>query len=160
MNIYHNPIFGVPIGTQWYQYYRMPVYANYTTLGCHNSYLYWPLRTGIMGSIAFLWFLARTWKAIIINIRTQKTEEDFFMNQFLIHGMIIYNFSCFFGLMYADAMNMMTGYILVLVQLQMKHQSGMISYKNVDFLRTFFAKKLLPRKSTLFFLRRNQSLYT
>ena len=145
LNIYHHPFFGVPLGTQWFQYYRMPIFANYTTLGCHNSYLYWPLRTGIIGSAAFLWFLARTWKAIIINIRIQKTEEDFLINQFMLHCMIVYNFSCFFGLMYADAMNIMTGFILVLIQLQMTHLSGLVSYRKVSLWKTLIQKKLVYR---------------
>lgn len=145
-NIYHNPIFGVPIGTQWFQYYRMPMFANYTTLGCHNSYLYWPLRTGIIGSFAFLWFLARTWKAILINWRLQKTEEDFLMNQLLIHCMMVYNFACFLGLMYADAMNIMTAFILVMIQLQMRHQTGLVSYRKVNFWKTIRNKKLILRE--------------
>jgi O-antigen ligase len=149
MNIYHHPIFGIPIGTPWFQYYRMPIFANYTQFGCHNSYLYWPLRTGIIGTVAFFWFLGRTWKAILINLRTEKTEEDFLMNQLLLHSMIIYNFSCFFGLMYADAMNIMTGYLLVMVQLQMTHQSGLISYRKVRIWKTFKSKKLIFRKPVM-----------
>jgi len=148
-NIYHHPIFGIPIGTQWFQYYRMPIFANYTTLGCHNSYLYWPLRTGILGSFAFLWFLARTWKAILINIRIQKTEEDFLMNQLLLHCMIVYNFACFLGLMYADAMNIMTAFILVMIQLQMTHASGLISYRKVNFWQTILQKKIVSRKPVM-----------
>lgn len=144
-NIYHNPIFGVALGTQWFQYYKMPMFANYTTLGCHNSYLYWPLRTGIIGSVAFLWFLCRIWKSILINWRTQKSEEDFLMNQILIHSMVIYNFGCFFGLMYADAMNIMTGFIMVMVQLQMKHQTGLTTYRRVKFLQTLITKQLVFR---------------
>jgi hypothetical protein len=146
MNIYHHPIFGVPISIEWFQYYRMPMYANFTTIGCHNSYLYWPLRTGIVGSFAFLWFLARAWKAILINIRIQKTEEDFLMNQLLLHSMIVYNFSCFFGLMYADAMNIMTGFILVMIQLQVTHASGLISYRTVNFWKTWTEKRIVIRE--------------
>jgi hypothetical protein len=146
MNIYHNPIFGVPIGVEWHIYYSMPMFANFTTLGCHNSYLYWPLRTGIIGSVAFLWFLGRMWKAILINLRIQKTEEDFLMNQVLLHSMIMYNFACFFGLMYADAMNIMTGFLMVMVQLQMRHATGMTSYKKVHFIQTFLQKKIVFRK--------------
>ncbi|MDP4220624.1 MAG: O-antigen ligase family protein, partial [Bacteroidota bacterium] len=146
-NIIHNPIFGVPIGTQWFQYYKMPIFANYTTLGCHNTYLYWPLRTGIMGTFAFVWLLARIWKAIIVNIAIQKTEEDFLLNQFLFHCMIVYNFSSFLGLMYADAMSIMTSFVLVILQLQMLHTSGIINYKNVDFWRTWRRKELVFRKS-------------
>lgn len=145
-NIYHHPIFGVPIGTQWFQYYRMPMFANFTTFGCHNTYLYWPLRTGLIGSFAFLWFLARTWKAIIINIVVQKTEEDFLINQFLLHCMIVYNFASFLGLMYADAMGIMTAFILVMLQLQIMHTSGVVSYKNINLLQTVLQRKLVVRK--------------
>jgi O-antigen ligase len=146
-NIYHHPIFGVPIGTQWFQYYRMPMFANYTTLGCHNTYLYWPLRTGIIGTIAFLWLLARIWKALIINIFIQKTEEDFLMNQFLLHCMIVYNFSASLGLMYADAMSIMTSFIMVMLQLQMQHASGLTSYRNVNFWQTMRRKEIIFRHS-------------
>jgi O-antigen ligase len=146
-NIYHNPIFGVPIGTQWFQYYRMPEFANYTTLGCHNTYLYWPLRTGIIGTFAFVWLLARTWKAIIVNIAIQKTEEDFLMNQFLLHCMIVYNFASFFGLMYADAMSIMTSFILVILQLHMLHSGGIVSYRNVNLWQTWQRKEIVFRRS-------------
>ena len=144
-NIYHNPIFGVPIGTQWFQYYRMPMFANYTTFGCHNSYLYWPLRTGIIGMFAFLWFLARVWKAIIINLVLQKTEEDFLINQLMLHSMLVYNVASFFGLMYADAMSIMTAFILVIIQLQMIHTSGYISYKRVNLWQTIRQKEIVLR---------------
>jgi O-antigen ligase len=144
-NIYHNPIFGVPIGVQWFQYYRMPIFANYTTVGCHNTYLYWPLRTGIIGTFAFFWLLARTWKAIIVNIVIQKTEEDFLMNQFLLHCMITYNFASFFGLMYSDAMSILTSFILVMVQLQMIHEFGLISYRRVNLWQTIRQKKIVYR---------------
>lgn len=136
MNIYHNPIFGVPIGTEWFQYYRMPLYANFTTLGCHNTYLYWPLRTGILGTIGFFWLLSRCWKAVLINRRIQKSEEDFVINQMSIHMMVIYNVASFFGLMYSDAMTSMTGAFLTLYQLQIVHASGLKSYANVSFIQT------------------------
>ena len=149
-NIYHNPIFGVPIGTQWFQYYKMPIFANYTTLGCHNTYLYWPLRTGIIGSFAFLWLLLRIWKSLIINVAIQRTEEDFLMNQVLIHSIIVYNIASFFGLMYADAMSIMTSFILIMIQLQMKHESGIINYKDVNTWRTWQRKEIIFRKPTNF----------
>ena len=149
-NIYHNPIFGVPIGTQWFQYYKMPIFANYTTLGCHNTYLYWPLRTGIIGSLAFLWLLLRIWKSLIINVAIQRTEEDFLMNQVLIHSIIVYNIASFFGLMYADAMSIMTSFILIMIQLQMKHESGIINYKDVNTWRTWQRKEIIFRKPTNF----------
>ncbi|MEP7234899.1 MAG: O-antigen ligase family protein [Ignavibacteriota bacterium] len=144
-NIYHHPFFGVPIGVQWYQYYRMPLVANFTTLGCHNTYLYWPLRTGMLGAFAFLWWMARIWKAVIINIRIQKTEEDFLLNQLMLHSMIVYNFASMFGLMYSDAMGILTAFVLVMIQLQIKHTSGLTSYKNVLFWETFKRKELVMR---------------
>jgi O-antigen ligase len=142
-NIEHNPIWGTAIGTQWYQYYRMPLFANFTTLGCHNTYLYWPLRAGILGSIGFLWFLARIWKAILINRRLQKTEEDFLINQLSIHMMVVYNVASFFGLMYSDAMTSMTGVFLSLFQLQMIKTSGLVSYSNVNLFRTLREGKIV-----------------
>ncbi len=145
-NIYHHPFFGVPIGTQWYQYYRMPLVANFTTLGCHNTYLYWPLRTGIIGTAAFFWLMLRIWKALIINIRIQKSEEDFLLNQILLHSMIVYNFASMFGLMYSDAMGIMTAFILVMLQLQMTHLSGKINYKDVKFWQTIRKKEIVMRE--------------
>lgn len=145
LNIYHHPIFGVPVGVEWHQYYRMPLWANFSGLGCHNTYLYWQLRTGIIGMFAFLWFLARVWKAIIINLVLQKTEEDFLINQLMLHSMLVYNVASFFGLMYADAMSIMTGFILVIIQLQMIHTSGYISYKRVNLWQTIRQKEIVLR---------------
>jgi O-antigen ligase len=135
-NIEDNPIWGTAIGTQWHQYYRMPLFANFTTLGCHNTYLYWPLRAGILGSIGFLWLLGRIWKSLLINWRLRKTEEDFLITQISIHIMIIYNVASFFGLMYSDAMTSMTGIFLALFQLQMTKASGLTSYAKVSLFRT------------------------
>ncbi len=146
LNIYHNPIFGVPVGVEWYQYYKMPLWANYSGLGCHNTYLYWQLRTGIIGMFGFLWFLARVWKAIIVNLFLQKTEEDFLMNQLMLHSMVLYNIACSFGLMYADAMSIMTSFILIMLQLQMIHSSGLISYKKVNLWQTLRQKRLIIRE--------------
>lgn len=143
MNIYDNPIWGTAIGTQWHQYFRMPLFANFTTLGCHNTYLYWPLRTGILGTFAFFWLLSRIWKAILINWRVQKTEEDFLINQLSIHMMVIYNVASFFGLMYSDAMTSMTGVFLSIFQLQMIKSTGLISYSNVAFLKTMKTGKIV-----------------
>ena len=71
-NIIHNPIFGVPVGIQWHQYYRMPLFANFTGLGCHNTYLYWPLRTGIFGTVGFLWFLSNP----VIAVKTEPLKPS------------------------------------------------------------------------------------
>ena len=138
-NIEDNPIWGTAIGTQWHQYYRMPLFANFTTLGCHNTYLYWPLRAGILGTIGFLWLLGRIWKSLLINWRLRKTEEDFLITQISIHIMIIYNVASFFGLMYSDAMTSMTGIFLALFQLQITKTSGLTSYSKVSLFRTLKA---------------------
>ena len=69
MNIYDNPIFGTAIGTQWHQYFRMPLFANFTTLGTHNSYLYWPLRGGIFALIGFWWMISLIWKVVLLQNR-------------------------------------------------------------------------------------------
>jgi O-antigen ligase len=145
LNIYHNPIFGTPIGTLWHEYYRLPLAANFTRFGCHNTYLYWPLRTGILGTFAFFWLLGRIWKAILINWRMQKTEEDFLTNQLSIHMMVIYNTASFFGLMYSDAMNTMTGVLLCFFQLQMIHATGLTSYRHVKLFATLREKRLVFR---------------
>ncbi len=149
MNIYHHPFFGVPVGVEWYQYYKMPLWANFSGLGCHNTYLYWQLRTGVIGMFAFLWFLARVWKAIIINLFVQRTEEDFLINQLMFHSMLMYNVASFFGLMYADAMSIMTGFILVIIQLQMIHTSGLVSYKKVNLWQTIRRKEIVLRKPVI-----------
>jgi hypothetical protein len=146
MNIYHNPLFGVPIPIFWHQYYQMPLFANYTSLGTHNTYLYFQLRTGIIGSVAFFWFLGRAWKAVLINLRIQRTEEDFLFNQMLLFCFVVYNVSCFSGAMVVDAMNIMTGFVLVFLQLQIKHSSELISYKDVRFWQTVIQKKLVFKK--------------
>lgn len=146
-NIQDNPIWGTAIGTEWHQYYRMPLFANFTTLGCHNTYLYWPLRAGLLGSIGFLWLLCRIWKAILINRRLQKTEEDFLYNQLSIHMMIIYNVASFVGLMYSDAMTSMTGIILCVFQLQLtKASGGLISYSKVSFIKTLRQGEIVYKK--------------
>jgi O-antigen ligase len=146
LNILNNPIFGTAIGTQWHQYYRMPLFANFTTLGCHNTYLYWPLRTGIFGTVGFLWLLARIWKALLINLRLQKTEEDFVIYQIGIHMMIVYNVSSFFGLMYSDAMTIMTGVILTLFQLQMLHETGVGNFSNISLIHTWKSGELTEKR--------------
>jgi O-antigen ligase len=144
-NIADNPIFGVPVGVRWHQYYQVPLFGNSSRLGTHNTYLYWPLRMGIGGAIGFFWLLARVWKAVLINWRLQRSEEDFFYNHFLLYGFIVYNFACFFGLMYADAMSILTGVVLVLLQLQMEKITGLTSLKHVDFWKTIRRKELVFR---------------
>jgi O-antigen ligase len=146
MNIYDNPIFGTPIGTLWHEYYRMPTFANYTKVGVHNTYLYWPLRAGIFGLIGFLWLLGRVWKVLIINHRLARTEEDFFVSQMSIHLIVIYQVACFFGLMYQDAVVTLLVLILVAFQLQMRYSTGLTSYKNVDLIATWKAREIVLKK--------------
>jgi O-antigen ligase len=144
-NISDYPIFGLPVGVKWHMYYHIPLFANSTALGAHNTYLYWALRTGIIGFAAFMWLLARVWKVVLINWRLQRTEEDFFYNHFLLYAFGLYNFGCFFGLMYSDAMGIMTGLLLVFLQLQMVKITGLESLKNVDFLKTMRRKQIVMR---------------
>jgi len=144
-NIAENPILGVPVGVPWRTYYYMPLFANRTSLGTHNTYLYWPLRTGIIGLFGFLWLLARGWKALLINWRLQRSEEDFFYSHFLLYTFVIYNFGCFFGLMYGDGMGVLTGLMFVFVQLHTKKMTGLDSLKNVDFLKTILRKEVVVR---------------
>jgi O-antigen ligase len=144
-NIRDNPIWGTAIGTQWHQYYRMPLFAVYTTLGTHNTYLYWQLRTGILGSFGFFWLLARAWKALVINVRIAKTEEQFFVSQFSLHLLIIYMVGCAFGIMYADVMCILFPIILTMYQLQMIDITGLNSYRDVDLIKTYKAKAIVLR---------------
>jgi len=149
-NISDSPVFGLPVGIKWHMYYYMPLFANATALGAHNTYLYWALRTGIIGFAAFLWLLARIWKVVLINWRLQRTEEDFFYNHFLLYAFGLYNFGCFFGLMYSDAMGIMTGLLLIFLQLQMVKMTGLESLKHVDFLKTMSRKQIVMRPKITF----------
>jgi hypothetical protein len=142
-NIAHNPIWGTPIGTQWIQYYRMPRSAVYTTLGCHNTYLYYPLRTGILGTLGFLWLLARLWKSALINYRLRRNEDDAFFGQLNFHMLIVYQVACFFGLMYGDAMSSLFALILVAMQLHTEHSSGENSYADISLIETLRAGTLV-----------------
>lgn len=146
MNIADNPIFGTPIGTLWHEYYRMPTFANYTKVGAHNTYLYWPLRTGIFGTIGFLWLLARVWKVLIIHSRLVRSEEDHFVNQISIHMIVIYQVACFLGLMYQDAVVTLLSLILVSFQLQMRYSTGLTSYKTVDLIASWKARDIVLKK--------------
>ena len=49
----------------------------------------------------------------------------------------------------ADAMNIMTAFILVMIQLQMTHASGLISYRKVNFWQTILQKKIVSRKPVM-----------
>ncbi len=154
LNIYNNPLFGTPIGVKWHQYYRMPLFAVYTEFGCHNTYLYWPLRTGIIGTIAFWWFLARQWKAVLIQrALVNKTEEQQFFSQFTIQIMIVYQFACAFGLLYADGFIIMA-FLMASLQLMLEAELGIKSLSGVRLFATIREKKLVynisqPKKPTL-----------
>ncbi len=148
-NIWRNPIFGVPAGVPWITYYRMPISADYTTLGTHNTYLYWPLRTGILGSITFIWLMSKFWKTALINNRLRKTEEDFLFGQWGIQMLIMYQVACFFGLMYADMTSGLLAVLLTVFQLQTKHVTGRSSLREVAFRQTMRAGKLIYREALL-----------
>ena len=149
LNIWHNPIWGTAIGTQWHQYYRMPLYANFTTLGTHNTYLYWPLRTGLLGTVGFFWLLARAWKFLALQYRLATTEEEFLFAQIGVYAMVLYMIGCMFGLMYGDAVTYITAMLLVSFQLQLRKQYGIESMRDVEFIESLKARKLIFRAYSL-----------
>jgi|GEM_PF-2102294 len=136
LNIWKNPIWGVPMGIPWTTYYRMPVSAVYTTLGTHLSYLYWPLRMGIFGLIAFLWLYGSICKAAFLNYRFRKTEEDFFFGMVSIQMMIMYFISSFFGLMYADGLPIVLSVMMVAFQHQSRTILGTYDLREISFWRS------------------------
>jgi hypothetical protein len=136
-NIIHNPIFGTAIDTQWHEYFRMPVYANFTTLGTHNSYLYWPLRTGILGSAGFVWLLFRAWKFVLLEFRAAKTEEELLIAQICIQLLVIFQVGCFFSIMFADGTTCLLAIMLVGYQLLIRARLGQTSLKNVLFFESY-----------------------
>jgi O-Antigen ligase len=142
-NIIDNPVFGTAIGTQWHQYWRMPVYANFTTVGTHNTYLYWPLRTGILGTVGFFWLLGRAWKVALIEHRLARTNEERFFSHLQIQALVIYMVGCFFGLMYGDAMTSLLAMLLTASQLNAQKMLGLQSLRKVDFLKTISTKQLV-----------------
>ncbi|HYM19992.1 MAG TPA: O-antigen ligase family protein [Candidatus Kapabacteria bacterium] len=143
LNIYHNPIWGVPIGTFWHQYYRMPMYAVYTLYGCHNTYLYWQLRCGIPGTVAFWWFISRQWKAALIQFRlTRNTEEKNFFAILSILIMVVYHVACMLGLLYADGFIIMAVYMVAL-QLMMESELGLKSLRDVRLIPTLKHRRLV-----------------
>ena len=150
-NILHHPILGVPVGITWKTYYRMPVSAVYTTLGTHNTYLYFPLRGGIPGAIAFVGLMCKFWKSALLNNRFRKTEEDFLYSQWGIQLLIMYQAACFFGLMYADMVTGILALLLTIFQLQNKHTLGRTSLREVAFWQSMKTGTLVYREP---FLRR------
>ncbi|MFI5201392.1 MAG: O-antigen ligase family protein, partial [Candidatus Kapaibacterium sp.] len=134
LNIWHHPLLGIPFGIPWKTYYRMPISAYYTTLGTHTSYLYWPLRMGIFGVIAFAWIFGSMGKSILLNYRFRKTEEDFLYGQLSIQMMVCYFVSSFFGLMYADGLVMVLSVMMVAFQHQSKVILGTSDLREISFL--------------------------
>ncbi len=144
-NIWRHPIFGVPFGVPWTTYYRMPFSAVYTTLGTHTSYLYWPLRMGIFGAIAFLWLYGSMCKAAILNFRFRRNAEDFFFGQISIQMMVAYFASSFFGLMYADGLVYVLSIMMVAFQLQSKTVLGTANLAEIAFWRSMRAGKIVSQ---------------
>ena len=142
-NIRRHPFFGVPVGVQWTAYYRMPVSSVYTTLGTHDTYFYFQLRAGIAGSVGFLWIMARLWKTAILNLRLARNEDDELIGRVSVQMLVIYNFGCFFGLMYGDIMPVFLGVIFTAFQLQTRHIFGRFDLKPVSFLRSYRAREVV-----------------
>jgi O-antigen ligase len=148
-NIYHNPIFGTPIGVGWHQYYRMPTSAIFTLFGTHNTYLYWPLRAGILGSIGFVLLVSRMVKCASLCYRLSRTEEDFFISQLMLHMLVIYLFACFFGMMYGDAVTVLMGMLLAIYQLEMEHLTSLRSLKHVRFFASLRTRSVVLKPSSM-----------
>ncbi len=157
-NIRRHPFIGVPVGITWTAYYRMPLSSVYTTLGTHNTYLYWSLRAGMLGALSFIWLVCKFWKSVLINYRLRRTEEDFLFGQWSIQMVIMYHVACFFGLMYADEMSGMLSVILVAFQLQTKHITGRSNLRDVALWQTMrkgilvYQLPLIPRLRTAFWI--------
>jgi O-antigen ligase len=145
LNIYHNPIFGTAIGTQWYQYIRMPLFANYTTLGTHNSYLYWPLRSGILGTFGFWWMITRMWKTIALQLACAVTPEDRFYVHMSFFMMVTYMVGSFFGLMYGDTVTIIIALHMVSLQLFIEERFGIHTLKNIRFIDSLREKQIVYR---------------
>lgn len=147
MNIYDNPIFGTAIGTQWHQYFRMPLFANFTTLGTHNSYLYWPLRGGIFALIGFWWMISRIWKVVLLQNRFTENVDDKFLAQISMYMIIMYMLGSFFGLMYGDIVTPIMAMYLTSLQLFTEERFGMTKINNIKLWQTLKEKKVILRFS-------------
>jgi hypothetical protein len=139
-NIYENPIFGTAIGTRWHQYYHMPLFANFTGFGTHNSYLYWPLRGGIFLTVGFWWMIVRMWKVVLLQVRFANTEDERFLTQVSLYMLIIYHVSSFFGLIYGDATTVLLALHLVVLQLYIEDIHSVANLKNVKIRKTLREK--------------------
>lgn len=142
-NLWHHPLMGVPFGIPWKTYYRMPISADYTTLGTHVSYLYWPLRMGIFGVIAFMWIYGSMCKAFLLNYRFRKTEEDFLFGQISIQLAVVYFVSSFFGLMYADGLVAVLSILMVAFEHQSKTILGTSDLREIAFWRSMRSGRLV-----------------
>jgi len=145
MNIRDNPIFGTAIGTQWYQYLRMPLFANFTTLGTHNSYLYWPLRGGIFALVGFWWMISKIWKVVLLQVRLSDGEDDKFLSQVSLYMIFIYMIGSFFGLMYGDVMTPIIALYLTSLQLYTEEKFGMTKINNIKLWQTLKEKRVVLR---------------
>jgi hypothetical protein len=145
-NIRQHPILGVPPGIPWKTYFRMPISADYTTLGTHNAYLYWPLRAGIFGAIAYFWLIGRAWKCSLVAYRIRRTPEEFVIGLCIILMLTIYGIASMFGLLYADYMSTFMGVVFTLIQLHARKVIGRSSLNEVSFWQTM-------RRGTLVFNR-------
>lgn len=145
MNIYDNPIFGTAIGTQWHQYFRMPLFANFTTLGTHNSYLYWPLRGGIFALIGFWWMISRIWKVVLLQNRFTENVDDKFLAQISMYMIIMYMLGSFFGLMYGDIVTPIMAMYLTSLQLFTEERFGMTKINNIKLWQSLKQKKVVLR---------------
>lgn len=148
LNIYHNPIFGTAIGTQWHQYLRMPLFANFTTLGTHNSYLYWPLRGGVFALVGFWWMMCKVWKIVLLQLRFTEGEDDTFLAQVSLYMIVIYMIGSFFGLMYGDVMTPIVAMYLTSLQLFVEEKFGMTKINNIKLWQTMKQKKVVLRFPT------------
>jgi O-antigen ligase len=126
----------------------MPTFANFSSIAVHNTYLYWPLRTGILGSVAFLWMLARMGKASLIMRRFVKTEEDHFYSVLAINILVIYMVGCFFGLLYGDGI-IIIGIYQVALQLMMEEKLPGLDMRKILFWRTMFSREIVMKSSSL-----------
>ena len=145
LNIYHNPIFGTAVGTQWVQYIRMPLFSNFTTLGTHNSYLYWPLRGGIFLTVGFWWMMVRMWKTIFLQLAFVKTPEDKFFAQISLFMLVTYMVGSFFGLMYGDVVTIIIALHMTSLQLFIEERFGKHTLKNIRYFASLREKRLIYR---------------
>jgi hypothetical protein len=136
MNIYDNPIFGTAIGTQWHQYFRMPLFANFTTLGTHNSYL---------ALIGFWWMISRIWKVVLLQNRFTENVDDKFLAQISMYMIIMYMLGSFFGLMYGDIVTPIMAMYLTSLQLFTEERFGMTKINNIKLWQTLKEKKVILR---------------